>query len=104
LQPLLRELTADGATGPQIDLAALWRHDGAAFTEQIKQSFPRWPTMTLDAILAEQYARTPGSYRTAAPAAWDRHRKLDGTNWRRIWNRDWQAYVYHATDAPQPAP
>jgi len=100
LQPLLHELTANSASSPQVDFPALWREDGAAFTDIIKQSFPRWPTLTLDAILAHQYVRTPGSYRSVAPAAWDRHRNLEGTNWQRIWNRDWHAYIYHALEAP----
>jgi len=84
-----------GDHGPAIDFNAWWDADGAAFSANLQQSIPQWPTITLEALLADVYARTSGQYRTVAPAAWDRYRKLDGTPWKRVWNHDWQAYLYH---------
>jgi hypothetical protein len=94
LRPFLQELSSGETRGPTLDLAALWKKDGAAFSELLQLAFSRWPTITLDQILAEQYARTPGLYRTVAPAAWDKFRRIDGTRFRRFWNQQWQAYVY----------
>lgn len=103
LREYLREITSDNETAnpnrPGIDLAQWWREDGEAFTATLRSEIPHWPTMTLDAVLAEAYARTPGNYRSVAPPAWDRHRQIEGTDWRRFWHREWQAYVYHRANA-----
>jgi hypothetical protein len=100
LQPFLREITPENGAGPTIDFAALWQNDGEAFSEIVRQSFPRWPTLMLSTVLAAQYARTPGFYRSVAPAAWDEYRKIEGTCWRRFWNNEWQSYIYKRTDEP----
>lgn len=94
LQPFLNDLSSGTASGPTLDLAALWKQDGPAFTELLQLAFSRWPTLTLDHILAPQYARTAGLFRTVAPSAWDRYRRLEGTDFHRTWNPKWQAYVY----------
>jgi hypothetical protein len=101
LQAWLEEITrADkGRQGPGIDFEAWWQEDGPAFTSLVKERFRQWPTVTLDTILAEAYARTPGKYRTVAPSAWDRPRPLEGTDWRRFWNPQWQAYLYYQGQA-----
>jgi hypothetical protein len=78
-----------------IDLAAWWAEDGDAFAQTVREAFPTWPTITVESLLAKVYQLAPGLYRTAAPTVWDRHRKLDGTPWRRVWNKEWQAYLYH---------
>ena len=108
LQAHLREITGGGGSappnGPTIDLAAWWREDGEAFAATIREQFPLWPTMTLETLLPEPYARTPGNFRTVAPPAWDRFRPIEGTGWRRFWHRDWQAYLYHrAETSAQPS-
>ena len=100
LRPFLRDLVAGEAGGPAFDFVACWKKDGEAFSELIRQSFPLWPTLTLNTILAAQYARTPGYYRSVAPAAWDKYRQIRGTRWRRFWNSDWQSFVYKRADAP----
>lgn len=103
LRAHLLEITSGGevqnSDRPTLDLASWWREDGEAFTATLQSEISRWPTLTLDAVLAEAYARTPGNYRSVAPSAWDRHRQIAGTDWRRFWHRDWQAYVYHRADA-----
>ena len=63
------------------------------------QLFPRWPTLTLDTVLAEQYANTPGFFRSVAPAGWDKFRQLEGTGFRRTWNRNWNAFAYARDEA-----
>ncbi|MEI9998511.1 MAG: hypothetical protein WDO13_04775 [Verrucomicrobiota bacterium] len=96
LQGHLAAIVADAPEpGPAIDFEAWWADDGTAFAGMLRETFPTWPTITLDALLARDYARAPGLYRTVAPTAWDRHRQLEGTPWRRVWNHDWQAYLYH---------
>jgi len=96
LQSWLEEITkpGNGSNGPRIDFESWWREDGEAFSSLIKERFQQWPTETLNVILAQAYARTPGKYRTAAPLAWDRSRSLEQTQWRRFWNPQWQAYLY----------
>jgi hypothetical protein len=95
LQPHLTTLvSASPANAPGIDLEAWWAEDGAAFAQTVREAFPTWPTVTLESLLARVYERVPGMFRTAAPTVWDRHRQLAGTPWRRVWNRDWQAYLY----------
>jgi hypothetical protein len=94
LRPFLHELSSGDVRGPTLDLAELWKKDGLAFSELLQLAFSRWPTMTLDHILGPQYARSPGLFRTVAPSEWDHYRRLDGSGFRRIWNPQWQAYVY----------
>jgi hypothetical protein len=98
LQPFLREICATQAPGPAIDFAALWQQDGEAFTKLLKELIPRWPTMTLNTVLAGQYAKTPGFYRSVAPAVWDRYRPIKGTHWQRFWHQEWHSYIYKRTD------
>jgi hypothetical protein len=100
LRAFLAELSATEICGPTLDLAALWAKDGPAFTELMQVAFAHWPTLTLDHILKEQYARTPGLFRSVAPAGWDRYRQLERTGFRRVWNQPWQAYVYSRDDEP----
>lgn len=94
LRPFLREISRGAATGPTFDFPALWSKAGEVFSDLIRHSFPLWPTLTLDTVLAAQYAKTPGFYRSVAPAAWDKYRKIQGTRWRRFWNEEWKSYIY----------
>ena len=98
LRPFLREISEGDAKEPTLNLAELWQKDGPDFTELIRLGFARWPILTLDHILSEQYAKTPGFFRSVAPSAWDRFRKLDETEWRRFWNAEWQSYIYRRAD------
>jgi hypothetical protein len=95
LRARLAEIASPHPIGPTIDFHAWWDADGAAFTAQVQENFSRWPTITLETVLADAYAKTPGQFRTVAPVVWDRHRKLEGTPWKRLWNRNWQAYLYY---------
>jgi len=102
LQPLLREVSDETPAGPTFDFISTWNQDGPAFSEILRLAFARWPTMILEDVLAAQYAKTPGFYRSVAPAAWDEYRQIKGTRWRRFWNKEWQSYVYKRTDPTNP--
>ncbi len=95
LQAHLEELTR-GAEAPGLapDFHAWWQADGGAFSSSVKEQFAGWPIATMERVVPAVYAQTPGAYRTVAPLAYDRERKLEGTGWERIWKREWQAYLY----------
>ena len=98
LQPHLEEITRKASTaGPAIFFQDWWEEDGIGFMLTFEDLIPGLPTTTLEGIVPEVYARTPGAFRTLAPIAFDRHRKLDGTGWARMLQREWQAYLYHRT-------
>jgi hypothetical protein len=101
MQPWLEEITksGNGSDGPGIDFASWWREDGDAFSALLRERFQQWPTIILDAILDQAYARTPGKFRTVAPIKWDRFRSMEQTSWRRFWNPQWQAYLYSQAQA-----
>jgi hypothetical protein len=93
----LTELTRerpDAGAGPTLDFAAWWQADGESFSQTVAGQFAGWPINTLEGVVPDVYARTPGAFRSLAPIAHDRHRKMDGSGWERMFKREWQAYLY----------
>jgi hypothetical protein len=104
LQAWLEEITREDSGVSPINFAEWWHEDGEAFSAALKEHIARWPTVTLETVLAEAYAHTPGKFRTVSPSAWDRQRSLAGTPWRRIWNPQWQAYLYYEEPGAESPP
>jgi len=102
LHPFLEQITSGPPIGsPNADLTAWWAADGAAFTTTALEQFTQWPIGTLENVVPEVYAATPGYYRTVAPLLYDRQRKIEGTGWERMFKREWQAYIYYKAKAEQ---
>jgi len=100
MHAFLEEITRETATAaPAPDFAAWWAADGETFTAAALEQFKLWPIGTLENVVPETYAATPGFYRTVAPLMYDRQRKLEGTGWERMLKREWQAYVYQRSKA-----
>jgi len=100
LRAHLEELTRDVPSEKPDALVRDLMADGESFSAMIKEQLIRWPIATLEDLLPDVYASTPGYYRSVAPVAYDRLRKMEGTGWDRSWNRDWQAYLYFKKRTP----
>ncbi len=83
LAEMMRERLENGPRAAGPDFEVWWHRAGEGFSRSVKEQFAQWPIATLESVVPDVYARSPGAYRTLAPLAYDRGRRLEGTGWER---------------------